>query len=549
MKKKAALAVLANMSISYQSLRFHVNIFPLLIQVCLFFLIGSGCTSSTNEKTRENQEKQPKKSHFQKKPDPIDQPAVTLAKSYCTGCHQYPDPALLDKETWKTILPRMGHYYGIYADDTTRDWLMEGGRAGQIVARNNVFPESPTIDTLVFNKISAYFLEQAPDKLDGPVENDIRIGLEGFTLRRPDSQTRNPMTLMVHISGPNRFYISDVGRSSLAIMNNAFQVQKTAPSPEGTVWIHEGERYDYALVIGTFNPTDMDLGFVMRLPDGPGQPTPIIARNLQRPVHMDRGDLDGDGLEDMVICEYGKQTGSLAWWKQDQNGNYLKRILRQKPGATKAYIRDLNNNGKEDIIALFGQGDEGIFIYYNQGNGNFVEESVLRFPASYGSSYFELFDFNEDGHMDIIYTNGDNADYDPIAKPYHGIRIFINDGNNRFKEEFFYPLNGAYKAVPADFDQDGDVDIAAISFFPDYENAPEKSFVYLENQGSMDFEAGTFPAAAEGRWMAMDVGDMDGDGDLDILLGSMVFGTDYSDYFDKWVEGSLPFLWLENGLR
>jgi len=45
------------------------------------------------------------------------------------------------------------------------------------------------------------------------------------------------------------------------------------------------------------------------------------------------------------------------------------------------------------------------------------------------------------------------------------------------------------------------------------------------------------------------VGDMDGDGDLDILLGSMVFGTDYSDYFDKWVDGSLPFLWLENRLK
>jgi len=520
-----------------------------LMSICLLFYLFSACQSKTRENESQTPESRQASKPVQEKQDPLEQPAATLAQSYCTSCHLYPDPALLDKETWKTILPRMGHYYGIYADDTTRDWLMEGGRAGLIVSRSNIFPESPIIDTLIFNKISAYFLQEAPEKLSPPERKEIRMGMPGFTLRKPENRTKNPMTLMVHISEPDRFYISDVGRSSLAIMNSQFKVQKTAPSPEGTVWIHEGAQHDYALVVGTFNPTDMDLGFVMRLPDGPGQPTPILARNLQRPVHMDRGDLDGDGLEDMVICEYGKQTGSLAWWKQDQYGNYQKKVLRQKPGATKAYIRDLNNNGRNDIIALFGQGDEGIFIYYNQGNGNFVAEPVLRFPPSYGSSYFELFDFNEDGHPDIIYTNGDNADYDPIAKPYHGIRIFLNDGNNRFKETFFYPLNGAYKAVPADFDQDGDIDIAAISFFPDYENTPEESFLYLENQGDMTFEASTFEGAADGRWMAMDVGDMDGDGDLDILLGSMVFGTDYSDYFDKWVDGSLPFLWLENRLK
>lgn len=357
------------------------------------------------------------------------------------------------------------------------------------------------------------------------------------------------MTLMVKIDAPNRFYISDVGRSALAIMDANFQAIKTARIPEGTSWIHKDESGTFALVIGTFNPTDMDLGYVMQLPDSPGDPTRILAQSLQRPVHLDKGDLDGDGREDLVICEYGKQTGSLSWWKQDQAGNYQKFVLKNQPGATKAYIRDLNGNGRQDIIALFGQGDEGIFIYHNQGNGNFAEEPVLRFPPSYGSSFFDLIDYNEDGHPDIIYTAGDNADYDPITKSYHGIRLFLNDGSNRFKEEFFYPLPGAYKAIPADFDGDGDLDIAAISFFPDFENAPEEGFVYLENQGNGDFRASTFPGSSAGRWMAMDAGDMDGDGDLDILLGSMVFGSDYTRYFDRWVEGELPYLWLENTLR
>ena len=67
-----------------------------------------------------------------------------------------------------------------------------------------------------------------------------------------------------------------------------------------------------------------------------------------------------------------------------------------------------------------------------------------------------------------------------------------------------------------------DLDIAAISFFPDYDKSPEESFVLLENQGTknkLDFMPHTFPDSARGRWLTMDVGDLDGDGDLDIVLG------------------------------
>src|SRR5690554_3894193 len=46
------------------------------------------------------------------------QPEITgaqLARSYCSECHRFPSPELLDKSTWeKYILPRMGNYFGIY---------------------------------------------------------------------------------------------------------------------------------------------------------------------------------------------------------------------------------------------------------------------------------------------------------------------------------------------------------------------------------------------------------------------------------------------------
>lgn len=88
----------------------------------------------------------------------------------------------------------------------------------------------------------------------------------------------------------------------------------------------------------------------------------------------------------------------------------------------------------------------------------------MPFPPVYGSSYFELADFNKDGFEDIVYTCGDNADYSPVLKPYHGVYIFINDGKNNFKQAFFFSINGCYKAIPRDFDGDGKPDIILGNF-------------------------------------------------------------------------------------
>ncbi len=78
-------------------------------------------------------------------------------------------------------------------------------------------------------------------------------------------------------------------------------------------------------------------------------------------------------------------------------------------------------------------------------------------------------------------------------------------------------MNDAYNAVVEDFDQDGDRDIAAISFFPDFKNSPEESFVYLENDGFNHFSPSTFEKVNKGRWIVMDASDYDKDGDTDLV--------------------------------
>ncbi|MDQ6845861.1 MAG: VCBS repeat-containing protein, partial [Bacteroidota bacterium] len=267
--------------------------------------------------------------------------------------------------------------------------------------------------------------------------------------------------------------------------------------------------------------------------------------SLQRPVQITETDLNNDSKPDYLICEFGYITGSLSWMENVGNKKFVRHVLRPLPGAIKAYITDLNHDGLPDILALFAQGDESVILFTNKGKGEFSQEQVLRFPPSYGSSYFELDDFNNDGYPDILYTCGDNADFSPVLKPYHGVYIFINDKTNHFTQKYFFPIHGCYKAMAMDFDGDGDLDIAAISFFADYTHQPEEGFVYLKNTGNLNFLPFTLPGTEIGRWLTMDAGDMDGDGKIDIVLGNFSIGPVINKPAENWKK-SPPFIILKN---
>jgi len=170
-------------------------------------------------------------------------------------------------------------------------------------------------------------------------------------------------------------------------------------------------------------------------------------------------------------------------------------------------------------MVLMAQAREEVTIFYNQGKGQFAEKTVLRFSPLFGSSYVELVDFNKDGFLDILLTNGDNWDYSAIHKNYHGVHIYLNDRKDNFKEAWFFPIYGASKAIARDFDNDGDMDIAATAFYTTLEQ-PEQSFIYFSNEGKLNFKPFSTPEAAYGKWLTMEAADVDQDGDTDIVLGS-----------------------------
>lgn len=473
-----------------------------------------------------------------------------LATEYCQRCHSLPDPSLLNSNSWeKGVLPNMAPRLGIFGYNFQQYPSSRNDR----YLDKDFYPSTPLMKPEEWKEIMDYYIATSPDSL-APQQRSapIKNGLSLFEVQAPSFRYNDPSIcyLSVDTSSANHsVLLGDAVKKNLLRLNSRLQPVDSIVCAGPIVNLDIQQRPMVACDIGIINPNNGKFGKADQISvSGNGKmkldSLPLF-ESLARPVQITGADLNGDGLTDYLLCEFGNLTGALTWMENLGNGKFRRQVISAVPGAIKAYIRDENKDGLPDLWVLFAQGDERISLFTNMGNGKFNEQRILSFPPSYGSSYFEFADFNHDGHPDIVYTCGDNADYSTVLKPYHGVYIFLNDKKNNFTQKYFFPINGCYKAIARDFDGDGDLDIAAISFFADYTLQPEEGFVYLENKGNFEFQPYTIPECKSGRWLTMDAADLDGDGKTDILLGNFSIAPTFRKSAVSWTQGP-PFLFLKN---
>jgi len=458
-----------------------------------------------------------------------------------------PDPTLLDKKSWKEyILPRMGQFMGVLPEDDGKGLFYEKEYRSEIISSAWVMRSYPELDDKKWKKIVDYYIQMAPESLP-PIKDEKEILISNlFKAQFAPFYFSPPSTLLVKFLSEG-ILASDAHTSTLYKTNQSWDiVEQQKFDSEGAVCFNRMEDGDIITFIGSFSPSDKPLGKILFFPKGKLKNAVPLVDSLRRPVHCSVADLNGDGKSDLIVSEFGKWAGVLSLHISKGNGNFERRVIMNKPGCVKTEVRDFNGDGLPDIMALFAQGDESMYIFYNKGELNFEQKQILRFPPTYGSSGFRLVDWNQDGKLDILHSGGDLADFPISFKPHHGIRIFTQSSADVYEEAEFIPFAGAYDAIPFDFDQDGDLDLAAISFFVDIQSKLSNGFCFFEKSGNK-WIRNTFKGNENGRWITMDQGDPDSDGDQDLILGNLVmeFPQDTARV-NRWIRDGIPFVVLHN---
>jgi hypothetical protein len=493
-----------------------------------------------------------------------------LAATYCANCHYEPEPEILPRRSWEAALGYMGYMLGM----ETTDYLGKHPEFAQAnvrgkrkyLALENLIPPAPLLSDREWEALRYYYVETAPaEPLPQPDKPPLRQELPQFEIIQSDYRVEAAVTTLVHIrKDAGEVYIGDSAAHTLAVLGAdgqlAFEPRQFGRGmmPVDIVFSDDaayvasigdllayGASYDKPASISRVPLVDQSI-------DSVG--IEIVLDDLYRMADMEAADFNADDVPDFIVCGFGTRQGSVSWFESQRDGSYEEHVLIRLPGAVRAQIHDFNGDQHPDIAVLLSDAREGFYILMNDGANEFESVSVFETHAGYGHVYFELQDFNGDGLTDILAVNGDNVDSDPYntLKNYHGIRIYLNQGDLRFDEAYFYPMYGAFGARAADFDLDGDLDIAAIAFYPDFGVDDRESFTFLQSNGGLEFSAFTTSELGNGRWMVMDAGDMDGDADVDIVLGGAYIPTGMFAYMDTYraLAASAPsILILENTLN